>query len=496
MTVHDTTSHETKSTVTSYPTIHAAVRAGDQQAVEYFLSTGISIDVKDDEDNTPLLLAIHKINVSLTQWLLAQGADPNVLTASGDNALAALFWIEEQEDTVDLCEGEYEQEVLQITELLLQKGLDVNTRHAFNDYTALMKVVKQGYLKLVELLLRYGADPTLTDDSGGNTLHALFARVEKYNEFIAKNRPSILELLLHTSQFNVDINAKDKHGETPLIRAVRCGSFKNIAYLLKQGANPTVSNRECYTVLELLIQAYSQSSFVSEEALPALLTALHPSNIHLSEETIRNLFEQYCKDHLEDFIEKYKQIGTTEDFLSDLLKGITSEKTTLFSKTLALLCEREFVLPGGMFSTSHIEKLEKELKTQYQKLVAIRSKPQDVNLIERLLRVFIRDCVLLNGAIQVRTVVQNNLKNAHQVWTPNSGLLLNQMESFFKLPQGERYFVDVIYDKKAQLELSKTVSIPHEIHITIANQLLESAPDISSFAILSPKTGRSAYRSN
>lgn len=116
--------------------------------------------------------------------------------------------------------------------------------HAFNidsvdnqQTTALMKASINGHLKIVELLLKFGASPRLLNNREENAL-TLSIMQENFN---------ICERLLIAKG---DINFIDRQGMTPLLKAAKYNSqTKVLDLLLKYGANLDISDANANTPL-------------------------------------------------------------------------------------------------------------------------------------------------------------------------------------------------------------------------------------------------------
>ncbi len=169
-------------------------------------------------------------------------------------------------------------------EFALKTGSDVNSFGSFRNYTSLMIAAKNGNLRMVKLLIRYGAKLDIKDKNFDKHYTALLYAIEgdhvkvvKYllkkganskivavtgkigqNEItardLAKNKPSMdylfidpSELLLQSTKakdlkgiirslkLGAKINVKDKNGWTPLMIAMGEGSKKIIRYIKRKG---------------------------------------------------------------------------------------------------------------------------------------------------------------------------------------------------------------------------------------------------------------------
>ena len=87
-------------------------------------------------------------------------------------------------------------------------------------------------LEYLEILLEQGIDPNMYSH-GGYTL------LTTYNEISSHNYEHILFLM----KYGLDLNHKDRFGETPLIRAVYIGDTYMIKFLLDHGADKSIGDR-------------------------------------------------------------------------------------------------------------------------------------------------------------------------------------------------------------------------------------------------------------
>ncbi len=94
----------------------------------------------------------------------------------------------------------------------------------------------------LRILLRNGADPRLTDNQQRTALH--HAAENDWADLIAT--------LLGFPDTIVDINVRDKHGNTPLHKAASMGHFASVSLLLKHGAEPNAVNKHMQTPLHQL----------------------------------------------------------------------------------------------------------------------------------------------------------------------------------------------------------------------------------------------------
>ncbi|XP_022809867.1 serine/threonine-protein phosphatase 6 regulatory ankyrin repeat subunit A-like [Stylophora pistillata] len=133
-----------------------ALHAGNDVAIiEILLSSGVHIDTKDADGNTPLIMAAANANVDAVNYLLTKGADQDVKGRLGRNTLHAAA---QGGDVV-------------IVETMLSRGLHINSKDSLGD-TPLIIASACGKLEAVCLLLVKGAKPLITGQFGRNPLHA------------------------------------------------------------------------------------------------------------------------------------------------------------------------------------------------------------------------------------------------------------------------------------------------------------------------------------
>ncbi len=121
--------------------------------------------------------------------------------------------------------------------LLLDKGADINAKSKNHDYgynTPLVNAVENGNLKIVDFLIKHGANV----DAQGNVLNALGCA--SWN-----GHKEIVELLIKNG---ADVNFKDGGGFTPLHDAAR-SEVEITKILLEHGADPNIKSTSKYTAL-------------------------------------------------------------------------------------------------------------------------------------------------------------------------------------------------------------------------------------------------------
>ncbi len=148
---------------------------------------------------------------------------------------------DEEEDTPLLIASAYNySQTPAIVKLLLDRGANIRAR-AFNGKTALGRAVSGDEInyQLVELLLSRGVDVNAQDSRGRTAL------MEVANKQTDQSR--VIDLLLKTGA-KTDI--QDKRGDTALILSAGYPRNGGVSLLLKYGANTEIKNNNGQTALD------------------------------------------------------------------------------------------------------------------------------------------------------------------------------------------------------------------------------------------------------
>ena len=168
-----------------------AARAGDADQVARALRAGARIEVRDDLQRTPLLLAVTHDRVDVARLLVAMGADPDALDHQHDTPwlvtgvtgsvpmLEALLpanpdlMIVNRYGGVSLIPAS-ERGHVDYVRRVLQTRIDANHVNRLG-WTALLEAVilgdgRRDHQEIVRLLLAAGADPSIPDREGVTAL--------------------------------------------------------------------------------------------------------------------------------------------------------------------------------------------------------------------------------------------------------------------------------------------------------------------------------------
>ncbi len=140
--------------------LHLASQKGSRELVEQLIAAGAEIDALDKGGRSPLGHAAVCANLEAAEALLEHGASINPDGVGADSALHSVVHMS------NLAHFDGENRI-KLLELLLEQEPDVNALDS-KGYTPLHNAVAWGYdsPEMVEMLLAYGADPSIADSMG------------------------------------------------------------------------------------------------------------------------------------------------------------------------------------------------------------------------------------------------------------------------------------------------------------------------------------------
>ncbi|CAB0032692.1 unnamed protein product [Trichogramma brassicae] len=207
----------------------------------------VQVNARDKWGETPLHLAVRRKDKEMVRLLLRLGADPNVAKKDGLTPLH------------DICCANGDKDVDTLKALIEQSNVNL-ARHSKYEYkpvnfevwnesgdAPLHSALRYRRDKFVELLMKNGADLNAVNKKGLTPLHII---CQQYFD----NSP-MLELLFQIScEVNqpVQLNSKDKLGNTALHSALRFKHRNSIALLLKKGADPNLADARGWTSLHTI----------------------------------------------------------------------------------------------------------------------------------------------------------------------------------------------------------------------------------------------------
>ena len=208
------------------------------ETVQAIIDHGARINVVNKDKATPLLLACSTAQRESVRLLLGTKADPNIADADGDTSLHAAVAADSSNETL--------QEILDY-------GADVNAVNK-RGRTALLLSCFYRQVDSVNVLLKAGAKPTLTDKEGFSCLHAAID---------GRCSTDTLQALI---RHGAHVDATRKDGTNALLRACATGQSESVIFLLEAGANANVVTSDVNTSLHVAVDGRC-----SKEALQKII---------------------------------------------------------------------------------------------------------------------------------------------------------------------------------------------------------------------------------
>ena len=146
------------------------------------------------------------------------------------------------EDNKELNQLHSAQRDSDVTEMksTLPRGFSVDCRNT-TGRTPLMNAALNGNVQVVKSVIKRGADPSLMDNRGWNTLHCA-----------AQGGDTDIISLIHTHLPNID--SKTGEGDTPLMLAASCGKLHAVKWFLEKGATVACESNKGWNTLHYAAQ--------------------------------------------------------------------------------------------------------------------------------------------------------------------------------------------------------------------------------------------------
>ena len=189
--------------------LHYATQHGFHRVAEWLIiSCAEDVNLSGNFNGwTPLHLASWFEHPKVARVLLEHGAEVNPKTGGSENPLR-------------LLSGRSGN--LEIAQLLLEYGADPSVRSS-SGRDSLYMALENGQPGLAQLLLDYGADPNIRDVNGHTLLHV-------------SSQLGNLKVVQGLLELDVDVNPRNNRGRTPLQVALYCGNKQVQQLLLQHGA--------------------------------------------------------------------------------------------------------------------------------------------------------------------------------------------------------------------------------------------------------------------
>ena len=265
--------------------LHSAL---DVSIAKTLLTAGAELNIQDQDGHTPLATAIHRERIAVAKFLLQQGAK----VASNDT-----------EALTDACRlGE-----LEIAVQILEQGVKIGNCEEYGTDT-LHAACESGNAKLVEMLLKRGANPSLT------RRHSPFpaaqtAQMPLRMDAEHHDHAAILKLL---KEAGARLDVRDEEGNTLLHLASRAGNPETVRYLIQCGLDVKARNKHDQTPLHLAAMvAEFHRGYVGDPKLHAAVAEL--LLIHGADPNSKAVVKNELRDLSEDG-ESVRSVIVSETF--------------------------------------------------------------------------------------------------------------------------------------------------------------------------------------
>lgn len=206
-----------------------------------YIESGYDINSQDNYGNTALLVASSNNRIKIIYLLLKNGADPNIgnkyaeypLTEASKNGHLKILKIllengasfEWKYSYSALSKASYYGHI-EIVKFLLEKGEEINKIDLNKkEYDFIIPLLNYSIscfskLELIQLFLEYGID---VNSQVSNSLYTSLMTACNSNQY------DIINLLL---EYNADYNIKDSHGNKAINQVYNRKNYKAVQYLL------------------------------------------------------------------------------------------------------------------------------------------------------------------------------------------------------------------------------------------------------------------------
>ena len=183
--------------------------------MKLLIENGANINYADENEFTPLNIAIETGDMELTKFLITNGANVNSLMPYGG---------------VNLIGWAISENNMDLLQILIENGANVNNTNGDSwAGTPLMTASRLGLDNVVRILLSRNADINAVDMNGNTALHTA----------ALNSQLSVVKLLLEK---NPSLDIQNKVGNTALHLAVISGNIDIVGELVLKGANTRIKN--------------------------------------------------------------------------------------------------------------------------------------------------------------------------------------------------------------------------------------------------------------
>lgn len=214
---------------------HVAAQGGHLECVDILIKAGADVTVEDDEERTPLLLAVKGNYGDVAIALVKGGANPNTP------------YVDDEGNSHNLLFDSLVVENNEFAELLIDSGADIYSEDE-HKVTTLLQACHRGMTDVVKALLNKNMKESWVDSASDENITPL----------IAASSEGHLQIVHMLIEAKADVNRKDKDETSSLMAAAARGHTDIVEALLKAGANVNEQNVDGHTALMFAFNGKNQ----------------------------------------------------------------------------------------------------------------------------------------------------------------------------------------------------------------------------------------------
>lgn len=270
--------------------LHLAIRKNSPiYCINYLLDCGADIDARNSAGESLLYMAVNQNNKEAGELLISKGADIYASDSNGKSPLYIALNSDEKIRDWFFCNEVLESsdgngntplhyavnwDDLNGIKFLLNAKADISKCNSAGE-TALFTAVRRNSAASINLLIKKGANPNARDFHLDTPLHH------------AVRGPYLAAIETLVKQNNIEINAKNLAGKTPLSQAVIANNGEVTGILISHGADVNAYDDTGVTIVMDAVQNKSKSTFIP------LLDA--KANVNLQDMNGRNAYHEAAK---------------------------------------------------------------------------------------------------------------------------------------------------------------------------------------------------------